>query len=82
MADGILYCLSLNLSMDFRVTSRSPVTCKTKLYVTTVSNSFHPLTIFCPKGLHLRGRIKFDFIVKLMEFDHVFPKFENKVSLN
>ena len=43
MADGILYCLNLNLSMYFRVGSRSPVTFKTNLYVTTVKNSFRIL---------------------------------------
>ena len=43
MADGILYCLNLNLSMYFRVGSRSPVTFKTNLYVTTVNNSFRLL---------------------------------------
>ena len=34
MADGILYCLNLNLSVQFRVGSRRPVTFKTELYVT------------------------------------------------
>ena len=74
MADEILYCLDLNLSMDFRVRSRSPVTCKMKLYVTTVNNSFQPLPIFCHKELHLRGHIRLDLIVKLIELDHVFQK--------
>ena len=68
--------------MDFRVGSSSPVTCKMKLYVTTVNNSFQPLPIFCHKELHLRVRIRLDLIVILIEFDHVFRKFENKVSLN
>ena len=40
MPDGILYCLNLNLSMCFRVRSRSPVTFKTKLSLATVSYSF------------------------------------------
>ena len=40
--------------MHFRVRSRSPVTFKTKLYVTTVNNSFQPLPIFRHKELHLR----------------------------
>ena len=74
MADEILYCLDLNLSMDFRVRSRSPVTCKMKLYVTTVNNSFQPLPIFCHKELHLIGHIRLDLIVKLIELDHVFQK--------
>ena len=34
------YCLSLHLSMWFRVQSRSPVTFKTKLSVTTIINTF------------------------------------------
>ena len=51
MADRILYCLNLNLSMPFRGGSRSPVTC---LFVTTVNNNFQPLPIFCHKELHLR----------------------------
>ena len=48
------YCLNLNLSMHFRVRSRSPVTFKAKLYVTTVNNNFQPLPISRHKGLHLR----------------------------
>ena len=68
--------------MDFRVGSSSPVTCKMKLYVTTVNNSFQPLPIFCHKELHLRGCIKLYLIVRLIEFALVFRKFENKVSLN
>ena len=40
MADGILYWLNLNWSI---VGSRSPLTFKTKLFVTTVNNSFQPL---------------------------------------
>ena len=50
----ILYCLNLNLSMDLRVGSRSPVTFKMMLYVITVNNSFQPLPIFCHKELRLR----------------------------
>ena len=38
--DIILYCLNLNLSMDFRVGSKSPVTFKTKLCVIAVNSSF------------------------------------------
>ena len=38
-------------------TMRSPVTFKMKLYVTTVNNSFQPLTIFSHKELHLRCHI-------------------------
>ena len=63
MADGIPYCLDFNLSMHFRVRSRSPVTFKTKLYVTTVSNSFQPLPIFRHKELHLRGLIGFELSI-------------------
>ena len=40
--------------LHFRVGSRSPVTFKTKLYVTTVNNSFLPLFIFCYKEHHVR----------------------------
>ena len=54
MADGILYCLNLNLSVHFRVGSRGPVTFKTKLYVTTVNNSLQLLPVFCQKEIHLR----------------------------
>ena len=57
MADRILYCLNLNLSMPFRVWSRSPVTC---LYVTAVNNNFEPLPIFCHKEFHLRCSIELD----------------------
>ena len=45
---------NLNLSMPFRIGFRSPVTFKTKLYVTTANNNFQPLPIFCHKELHLR----------------------------
>ena len=57
MADEILYCLNQNLSMHFRVASRSLVTVKMKDCVATVNNSFQPLPIFCQKELHLRGHI-------------------------
>ena len=53
MPDGILYCLNLNLFMCFRVRSKSLVTFKTKLFLTTVSNSSQLLP-FCHKELHLR----------------------------
>ena len=46
MPDGILYCLNLNLSVQFRVQSRDPVTFKTELSVTIVNNSFQLLSIF------------------------------------
>ena len=59
MLDGILHCLNnlnnLSFSINFRVGSKRPVTFKTKLYVTTVNNSFQPLPIFCHKELHLRS---------------------------
>ena len=45
--------------MHFRVRSRNHVTFKTKLYVTTVNNSFQPLPNFCHKELHLRCCIGF-----------------------
>ena len=60
MVDWTLYCFSLNLSMHFRVGFRSPVTSKTKLYVTTVNNSFQPLPVFCWKEHHLRYCIGFE----------------------
>ena len=50
----ILYCLHLNLSMHFRVGSRSLVPFKMELYVTSVNNSFQWLPNFCYKELHLR----------------------------
>ena len=54
MLDGILHCLNnLNLSICFSQ-SRSPVTCKIKLYITTANNSFQSLPIFCYKELHLK----------------------------
>ena len=56
----ILYCLNLNLSMHVRVGSRSAITFKIKLYVTTVNSSFQPLPIFCHKDLHLRVCIGLD----------------------
>ena len=40
LPNGILYCLNLKLSMCFRARSRSPVTFKTKLSLTTVNYSF------------------------------------------
>ena len=55
MTDRMLYCLDLNLSTSyFRVGSRNPVLFKTKLFVTSLSNSFQPICIFCLKELHLR----------------------------
>ena len=59
MADGILYCPNLNVSMHFRVGSRKPVTFKIKLCVTTVNNSFQPLPIFHHEELHHRCCIGF-----------------------
>ena len=40
--------------MCFRVRSRSPLTFKTKLSVTTVNSGLQLLPIFCRKELHLR----------------------------
>ena len=60
MPDGILYCLDLNLSVSFRVRFRSRTTFKKKFYVTTVTNSFQPLPIFCHKEVHLRCCIKLE----------------------
>ena len=60
MRDGILYCLSQNLSMCFRVQSRDPVTFKTKVSGTTVNNSFLPLPIFSHKELHLNVAAKYE----------------------
>ena len=53
MPDRILYCLNLNSSICFRAGSKSPVTFKMKLSVTTV-NSSSQLLPFCHKELHLR----------------------------
>ena len=48
--------------MHFKVGSRSPVTVKMKLFVTTtVNDSFQPLLNFCHEELHLRGHIGLDF---------------------
>ena len=47
------YSLNINLSMHFRVGSRSPVTFKSKLCVKAVNNSFQPLPIFCHKDVHV-----------------------------
>ena len=60
MADGILYCLNLNLSMHLRVGSRGLVTFKIKLYVTTFNNSFLLLPVFCQKELHRRCCIRLE----------------------
>ena len=54
MADAILHCLNVNLSMHFRVRSRNPAIFNMKLYVTTVNNSFQSWPIFRHKELHLR----------------------------
>ena len=51
MANGIL---NLNLSIYFKVQSRSPVTFKMKLYVLTVNNSFQPLA---PSFMLHRGEL-------------------------
>ena len=48
MPDGILK--NLNLSMSFRVGSRSPATFKTGLSVTTVNNRFQLVPIFVTKS--------------------------------
>ena len=50
MTGGILYYLNLNLSMHFRVESRSPVTFKMKLSITTVNNSSQLLPFFVTKS--------------------------------
>ena len=47
MLDRILCCLYLNVSICSRVTY------KTKLFVTTVNNSFQLFPIYCHKELHL-----------------------------
>ena len=60
MADGILYCLNLNLSLCFRFRSWSLVAFQTKLYVTSVNNSFESMPIFCLKELHLRCCIELE----------------------
>ena len=54
MADAILHCLNLNLSMHFKVGSRSPAIFNMNLYVITVNSSFQSLPIFRHKELHLR----------------------------
>ena len=45
----LLECFHLNLSIPFRVRSRSPVTCQMKLSVTTVNNSSQLLQFFITK---------------------------------
>ena len=60
MVDGIFYCLNLNLSMHFRVGSRSLVTFKTELFITSVNCSFQSFPIFCHKQLHLRCCIELE----------------------
>ena len=49
MPDRTIYCLNLNLSKW----SKSPVTFKMKLYVTTVNKNLQALPIFCYKELLL-----------------------------
>ena len=49
-----LRAFNLNLSTSFRVVSRSPLTFKTKLSVTTINESFQLLPIFCHKELLFR----------------------------
>ena len=44
----------LNLLISLRVGSRSPITFKTKVSVTTVNYCFQLLPIFCHEELHLR----------------------------
>ena len=64
--------------MHFRVESGSPVTFNTKLYVTTVNNSFQPLPIFCHKELHHRCSIDLELNIvtqfpKILEGIKVHP---------
>ena len=55
MLDGIFYCINnKNLSIYFRVRSRSPVTFTMKLYLTTINNNFSGCLFFYDKELHLR----------------------------
>ena len=61
MADGVLYCLNLNSLIHSRVRSRSPLTFNTKLYVTTVNNTFQPLTFFYHEEFHLRCCIGLEY---------------------
>ena len=42
------------LSMHLRIKPRDSVKFKMKLYITTVINSFQPLSIFCHTELHLK----------------------------
>ena len=49
MADEIVYCLNLDLSMCIRDGSRHPVSFKMKPYVATVNKSFQPLPVLCHK---------------------------------
>ena len=63
MSDGILYSLNLNLSMCFRVGSRSHTKSKTKLSVRTVSNSSQLLPFFVKKSyILIRCCIGFELI--------------------
>ena len=50
MLGGILYCLNLNLSMCYRIASRSPVTFKMELSVKTFNNSSELLPFFATKS--------------------------------
>ena len=59
MPDVILSCLNVNLSVSFRVWLRSPVTFKTKFYV-TINTSVQQLPIFCHKVLRHRCCIKLE----------------------
>ena len=65
MVDGVPYCLNVNSSRYARVRSRSPATFKTKLYVSTVNNSFHSSTIF----VELERTWKLHFALKFFAFN-------------
>ena len=54
MVDGVLYWLHLNLSMHFRVGSRTPIIIKMKLNVTTVNNCFQLLPFLPQRRALLR----------------------------
>ena len=63
MPDKVLYYLkNLNLSISFRIGSRSPATFKAELSTTTVKNSFQLFPIFCHKELYLRCCIELELI--------------------
>ena len=81
MPDRILYCLNLNSFICFRAGSKSPVTFKIKLSVTTV-NSSSQLLPFCHKELHLRCCIEVELNIVTWSIKILKTHFQRFITLS